>query len=157
MLLKFHTGPICHSACVTDIPVIAATRVRTFECSEIFAEVYLRILFILDVTLHCWVGWSPHVAFIYQDSRSMKIATDPFLTFCRSLEPFKLLKMNLRCFFKMAKTYLLCSRVSHFRRTKSLSTFGFRGSITSQYILQNVIVLGFHSPYHFMMAPKVKG
>jgi hypothetical protein len=60
-------------------------------------------------------------------------------------------------FHQNGKKHLLCSTVSNFRRMKSLNIFGIRCPILSHYILQTVSVLGFHSPYHFMMASKVKG
>jgi len=67
--MKFHTWPIRQSACLIDIPILAAPRVRTFESFEIFTEVYLRIPFILDMMLHCLGSWFVHVDFVRQGSR----------------------------------------------------------------------------------------
>ena len=78
--------------------------VRTFESFEIFTEMYLRIPFVLGVMLQCRRSWSLHVAFICQASRSAKIVVEPFLAFCRSLEPLKMLMINLKCFFKAVRT-----------------------------------------------------
>ena len=60
-------------------------------------------------------------------------------------------------FLQNGENHLLCSTVSHFRRTESFWAFCIRGLTLSYYFLQTVSVLGFHRLYHFMMAPEVKG
>ena len=117
-------------------------RVRTFESFEIFTEACPRIPSVLGVMLRRSRCGSSRVALVRRVSRSVKITTEIFLAFCRSLGPLKVLMIEPEMFLQNSENRLLCGTVSRFRRVESLSTFRIRGLTLSYYFVQAVSVIG---------------